>query len=99
VSGFATPSFQTSSSSSGRLTASVEVMAPSSHTPLSPAASDPMVTDDQRVGQTGRDAFPDSDPPAWTADREWRPSYPLDDPDDPDGGQARERERRRRHID
>jgi hypothetical protein len=68
----------------------------SSRRPPSPTVSDPVLTDDERVDQAGLGSFPASDPPPWTSGREWRPRA---DPDDRDGGQLRERERRRRHID
>ena len=65
----------------------------------SPAASDPVLTDDERVDQAGLGSFPASDPPPWTSGFEWRPRPGSDDPDDPDGGESRDRARRRRHID
>lgn len=72
-------------------------MDPSSHTLPSPATSTPALTeltDDERVEQAGLGSFPASDPPSWTSGRERRPhAY------DPDGGDNRDRERRRRHVD
>jgi hypothetical protein len=69
-------------------------MHPVSPTPLSPPTSDPVVTDDERVDQAGLGSFPASDPPPWTSGRE-----PDANTDDPDGGDNRDRERRRRHLD
>lgn len=74
-------------------------MEPSSGRPPSAAVSGPGLTDDERVDQAGLGSFPASDPPPWTQGREWRPGDDLGDRDDPDGGGARERDRRRRHID
>ena len=71
-------------------------MDPSSSTPPSPATSDPALTDDERVDQASLGSFPASDPPPWTFGRDRQP--PLN-PHDPDGGDNRDRARRRRHID
>ena len=71
-------------------------MDPSSHGQHTPQGSDPLLTDDERVDQAGWGSFPASDPPPWTSGRE-RPPHPHQD--DPDGGDNRERARRRRHID
>ena len=74
-------------------------MEPSSHMPPSPTVGGPVLTDDERVDQAGLGSFPASDPPPWTSGREWRPREDLGDMDDLDGGEDRERARRRRHID
>jgi len=71
----------------------------SSRRPPSPTVSDPVLTDDERVDQAGLGSFPASDPPPWTSGSDWRPRQDAGDPDDPDGGAVRERERRRGHID
>jgi hypothetical protein len=71
-------------------------MAPSPHQPLSPAEPNPPLTDNDRVDQAGWGSFPPSDPPPWTFGREPRPHLQEDDPE---GGDERERARRRRHID
>jgi hypothetical protein len=62
--------------------------------PPPPQTSNPIVTDDERVDQAGLGSFPASDPPPWTSGRKQNP-----DADDPDGGDNRDRERRRRHLD
>ncbi len=69
-------------------------MDPANQTTPSPPTSSPVVTDDERVDQAGLGSFPASDPPPWTSGREQSP-----DTDDPDGGDNRDRERRRRHVD
>jgi len=74
-------------------------MEPSSPRPPSPTVSDPVLTDDERVGQADLGSFSASDPPPWTSGREWRPRHAFEALDDPDGGAARERASRRRHID
>ena len=73
-------------------------MKPLSRRPPSPTVSDPALTDDERVDQAGLGSFPASDPPPWTSGHEW-PRRELGDTDDLDGGDERERARRRRHID
>lgn len=69
-------------------------MDPANQTPPSPPTDTPVVTDDERVDQAGLGSFPASDPPPWTSGRGQNP-----DADDPDGGDNRDRERRRRHLD
>jgi len=69
-------------------------MHPFSHTPPSPPTSAPVLTDDERVDQAGMGSFPASDPPPWTSGSE-----PASDTEDPDGGDDRDRLRRRRHLD
>jgi hypothetical protein len=98
-SGFATASFQNSSSPFGPPSPHLKAMELSSRRPPSPTVSDPVITDDERVDQAGLGSFPASDPPPWTSGREWRPRQDLRALADPDGGGARERARRRRHID
>jgi hypothetical protein len=61
-------------------------------------AGGPVLTDDERVDQASLGSFPASDPPPWTSGHEW-PRRELGDTDDLDGGDERERARRRRHID
>lgn len=61
-----------------------------------PEPSPPPLTDDERVDQAGRGSFPATDPPPWTFGSEPRPHPQADDPD---GGDERDRARRRRHID
>jgi hypothetical protein len=62
--------------------------------PPRPPTSNPVVTDDERVDQAGLGSFPASDPPPWTSGRGPNPHA-----GDPDGGDNRDRERRRRHLD
>lgn len=73
-------------------------MDPSSRKPPSPAVSDlyaRMAT--RRPGdQAGMGSFPASERRLWISEDGWRPPATSDDPD---GGQDRERARRRRHID
>jgi len=56
----------------------------------------PLPTVDERVDEAGRSSFPARDRPAWTSAHE---RHPHAHQDDPDGGDNRERARRRRHID
>jgi hypothetical protein len=71
-------------------------MDPSSHTPSLPAGRNPQLGDDERVERAGWRSFLASDPSPWTSAHE---RYPHPHQDDPDGGDNRERARRRRHID
>src|ERR1043165_9043638 len=72
---------------------------PSSRRPPSATGVGPLLTDDERVDQAGLGSFPASDPPPWTSGSERRPRRDIGDREDPDGGNVRERARRRRHID
>jgi hypothetical protein len=74
----------------------VSAMDPANQTSRSPSppTNHPTITDDERVDQAGLGSFPASDPPPWTSGRGQRP-----DVDDPDGGDNRDRERRRHHLD
>jgi hypothetical protein len=69
-------------------------MDPSQHKPFPPADVDTPLTDDERVDQAGQGSFPASDPPPWTFGRVRHPESR-----DPDGGDNRDRARRRRHLD
>lgn len=71
-------------------------MDPSSRKPPSPTVSDPVRGDGEPGDQAGMGSIPASEPRPWTSEHGWRPPATSDDPD---GGQARERARRRRHID
>jgi len=71
-------------------------MDPSSNGQQTPPGSHPLLTDDERVDEAGWGSFPASDPPPWTSGHE---RHPHAHQDDPDGGDSRDRARRRRHID
>jgi hypothetical protein len=71
-------------------------MDPSNQLPRCPPERNLALTDDERVVQARRGSFPASAPPPWSFGRE---QYPHPHQDDPDGGDNRERGRRRRHID
>jgi len=71
-------------------------MDPSSHGSRPPSGSLPLPTVDERVDEAGRSSFPARDRPAWTSAHG---RHPHAHQDDPDGGDNRERARRRRHID
>jgi hypothetical protein len=95
-SAFATDPVETSSSPLAPSQPKVVDMDPSSRKPPSSTVSGPVLTDDVRVDQAGLGLFPAGALRPWTSGRDWRP--PADSAD-PDGGQSRERARRRRHID
>jgi hypothetical protein len=63
---------------------------------MSPAGRNRPLTDGGRADRAGWRSFLASDPSPWTFGRE-RFAHPHQD--DPDGGDNRERARRRRHID
>ena len=69
-------------------------MEPANQTSPSPPINTPFVTDDERVDQAGLGSLPASVPPPWTSGRP-QSSNTVD----PDGGDNRDRERRRRHLD
>jgi hypothetical protein len=58
-----------------------------------------VLTDDERVDEAGLGSLSASDPQPWTSDSEARPGQGIADREDPDGGDVRDRARRRLHID
>jgi hypothetical protein len=95
-SAFATESVESSSSPPAPSEPMVEGMDPSSRKPPSSTVSDPVLTDVVRVDHASLGSFLAREPRAWISRDGWRPPA---DSEDPDGGQIRERARRRRHID
>jgi len=70
-------------------------MDPSSHNPSPPAARIHPLMHNDRIDQVGWRSFPASDPSPWIFGRGRNPRAHQDDPD---GGDNRERARRRRHV-
>ena len=96
MTGFATDVFGTSDSPFEPSQPTIDAMDRSSHSPLSPAGRNRVLTDDERVHAAEWRSLLASDPSPWIFSRE---RYPHAHQDDPDGGDNRERARRQRHID